>query len=76
MSSYEAEQSFRNLVLFYNKELTYIHKGEKATRFFSARQRKKLVKVGVFEHFYLRGIHIKLTKKTVNVLNAYMAQQV
>ena len=76
MSSYEVEQSFRNLVQFYNKELMYVYKGEKATRFFSARQRKKLVKVGVFQRFYLRGIHLKLTKKAVNVLNSYMAQQV
>ena len=76
MSSYEVEQSFRNLVLFYNKELTYVHKGEKATRYFSARQRKKLVKVGVFERFYFRGIHLKLTKKAVNMLNSYVAQNV
>ncbi len=76
MSSYEVEQSFRNIVMFYQKELTYIHRGEKSTKFFSARQRRKLFRIGVFDRFYSRGIHLKLSKKAVNVLNTYMAQQI
>ncbi len=73
--SYEVEQSFRNIVIFYQKELLYIDKGYKASDFFSDPQRKKLVKTGILEHFYVhRGCRLRLTDKTKNVLNSYMNQ--
>jgi hypothetical protein len=73
--SYEVEQSFRNLVMFYQKELLYIEKGHKASDFFSDPQRKKLVKQGILEHVYVhRGCRLKLTDKTKSVLNSYMNQ--
>ena len=75
--SYEVEQSFRNLVVFYQKELLYIEKGRKASDFFSDPQRKKLIKQGVLERVYLhRGCRLKLTKKANIVLSAYMNQQI
>ena len=77
MSSYEVEQSFRNIVVFYQKELLYIEKGHKSSKFFSDPQRKKLIKIGVLEPFYVhRGRRLKLTDKTKFVLNSFMAQNI
>ena len=75
MSSPEVEQSFRNLVMFYHRELIYIEQGRKASEFFSDPQRKKMIKQGVLERIYVhRGCRLRLTSKTKNVLNAYMNQ--
>jgi len=75
MSSPEVEQSFRNLVMFYHRELIYIDTGRKASEFFSDLQRKKMVKQGVLEHYYVhRGCRLRLTSKTKNMLNSYMNQ--
>ncbi|TFH16366.1 hypothetical protein E4H04_06730 [Candidatus Bathyarchaeota archaeon] len=75
--SYEVEQSFRNLVIFYQKELLYIDKGQKASDYFSDPQRKKLIKQGVLERIYVhRGCRLKLTNKANYVLNSYMTQQI
>ena len=77
MSSPEVEQSFRNLVMFYQKELLYIDKGQKASKYFSDPQRKKMLKHGVLKRVYLhRGCRLKLTDKTKNILNAYMSQTI
>ena len=74
--SYEVEQSFRNLIMYYRTELLYINSGARASDYFSNPQRKKLVKQGVLERVYLQGgCRLKLTKKANNVLSAYMHQQ-
>ena len=73
MSSFEVELSFRNIVMFYQKELKFIEKGERASDFFSVPQRRKLVKIGVFERVHLRhGCRLQLTNKTKDVLNSHM----
>jgi hypothetical protein len=70
MSSFEVEQSFRNIVMFYQKELLHINRGKKASTYFSVPQRKKLTKIGVFEREYMRrGCRLKLTQKTIEVLS-------
>lgn len=77
MSSPEVEQSFRNLVMFYHKELQYIGKGQKASKYFSDTQRRKMVKQGVLKReFVHRGCRLRLTDKTKNVLNMYMSQTI
>ena len=77
MSSPEVEQSFRNLVMFYHRELIYIEQGRKASEFFSDPQRKKLIKQGVLERIYVhRGCRLKLTNKTKTILNTYMNQMI
>jgi hypothetical protein len=77
MESPEVEQSFRNLVMFYRKELQYIDKGQKSSKYFSDTQRKKMLKQGVLKRVYVhRGCRLRLTDKTKNVLNAYMSQTV
>ena len=69
MYSPEAEQSFRNIVIFYQKELVYIENGKNASDFFNANQRKKLVDIGVFKRVYRQhGCRFKLTNKTKDVL--------
>jgi hypothetical protein len=76
MSSYEAEQSFRNLVMYYQKALLYIEKGQKASNFFSDPQRKKLIKAGILEPFYVhRGRRLKLTEKAKYLLNFLMSRK-
>ena len=75
MSSPEVEQSFRNIVMFYRRELIYIDNGRKASDFFSDPQRHKLVKHGILEHFYVhRGCRLRLTDKAKNVLESYSNQ--
>jgi hypothetical protein len=59
--------------MFYHKELKFIDKGERASDFFSVPQRKKLVKIGVFERVHERqGCRLQLTNKTKKVLNSHM----
>jgi len=75
--SYEVEQSFRNLIMFYQKELIYIKMGAKSSEFFSDPQRKKMIKQGVLERVWLhRGCRLRLTEKANTVLSAYMNQQI
>ena len=70
MSSFEVEQSFRNIVMFYQKELKHINKGKRASMFFSEPQRKKLTKIGVLERVYQhRGCRLQLSEKTIIILN-------
>ena len=69
MSSFEVEQSFRNIVMFYRKELIHIEKGAKASTYFSETQRKKLRNIGVLEQIYHKGCRLKLTGKTLDILN-------
>lgn len=70
MSSFEVEQSFRNIVRFYSKELYMISDGYKASRFFSDPQRRKLRKIGVLEKVYVhRGCRLRLSDKAKNVLS-------
>ena len=77
MSSPEVEQSFRNLVMFYHKELLYIDKGQKASKYFSDTQRRKMIRQGVLKRVYVhRGCRLRLTDKTKNVLNTYMSQTI
>jgi hypothetical protein len=77
MASPEVEQSFRNLVMFYHRELIYIDKGQKASDFFSDPQRKKLIKQGVLKREYVhRGCRLRLTDKTKNILNSYVNQMI
>lgn len=77
MESPEVEQSFRNLVMFYQKELLYIDKGQMASKYFSDTQRKKMLKHGVLKRVYVhRGCRLRLTDRTKNVLNTYMSQMV
>jgi len=69
--SYEVEQSFRNIVRFYAYELYLIDKGNKATSFFSERQRRSLTKIGVFEKTYVhRGCRLKISEKAKAILNS------
>ena len=77
MSSPEVEQSFRNLVMFYQKELLYIEKGQKASKYFTDTQRRKMQKYGVLKREYgLPGCRLKLTDRTKIILNAYMSQTI
>ena len=70
MSSFEVEQSYRNIVMFYQKELTRINNGKKASIFFSEPQRKKLTKIGVLERVYQhRGCRLQLSEKAIIILN-------
>ena len=65
------EQSFRNIVGFYSKELTLISGGYKASRCFSEPQRKKLTKIGVLERVYQRqGCRLLLSDKARDMLVA------
>ena len=69
MSSFEVEQSFRNIVSYYSKELVQINKGKKASIIFNNRQRKKLTKIGILERVVApSGSKLKLTNKTINLL--------
>ena len=64
-----AEISFRNVVLFYKEELIKVDLGERATDYFSDRQRKSLVKAGVLRRVYGRGgCHLRLSTKAKRVL--------
>jgi hypothetical protein len=64
-----AEISFRNVVLFYKEELIKVDLGERATDYFSDRQRKSLVKAGVLRRQYGRGgCHLRLSNKARRVL--------
>jgi hypothetical protein len=70
-TSVEVEQSFRNIVMFYSKELKLVDNGSKATLVFNDAQRKKLTKIGIFERVYLhRGCRLTLTEKTRQLLNS------
>jgi len=69
MSSFEVEQSFRNIVRFYSKELYMISNGYKASKCFSEPQRKKLTKIGVLERVYVhQGCRLKLSDKAKDIL--------
>jgi hypothetical protein len=69
MSSFEVEQSFRNIVRYYSKELVQINKGKKASIIFNDRQRKKLTKLGILERVVVpSGSKLKLTGKTLDLL--------
>jgi len=69
LSSPEVEQSFRNIVRFYSKELVMVHSGSKASSVFGEPQRKKLTKIGVFERVYEhQGCRLKLTEKALGIL--------
>lgn len=66
------EQSFRNIVGYYSKELTLISGGYKASKCFSEPQRKKLTKIGVLERVYQRqGCRLRLSDKTRDMLVAF-----
>jgi len=67
--SAEVEQSFRNIVMFYSKELKLVDDGYKASLVFSDAQRKKLTRIGIFERVYLyRGCRLTLSEKTRQIL--------
>lgn len=69
MASPEVEQSFRNLVMFYSKELILIEKGQSPTKFFNDAQRKKLTNVGVLNRIYVhQGCRLILSEKAKNFL--------
>lgn len=69
MSSFEVEQSFRNLVRFYSKELVQIYKGDNASNHFNYPQRKNLTKTGILVRVYShKGSHLKLSSKTISML--------
>ena len=69
MSSFEVEQSFRNIVRFYSRELVLISEGYKASKCFSEPQRRKLTKIGVLERVYMhRGCRLRLSDKARGVL--------
>jgi hypothetical protein len=69
MSSFEVEQSFRNIIRFYSKELHLISNGHKASKCFTEPQRKKLTKIGVLERIYVhQGCRLKLSDKAKDVL--------
>ena len=64
MSSPEVEQSFRNLVMFYSRELKLIDDGHSPTKFFNDVQRKKLTNVGVLDRIYVyKGCKLILSEK-------------
>ena len=72
LSSFEVEQSFRNIVGYYSKELTLIYDGHKASKCFSEPQRKKLTKIGVLERVYQRqGCRLRLSDKALDVLGSF-----
>jgi hypothetical protein len=72
LSSFEVEQSFRNIVGFYSRELKLISGGYKASRCFSEPQRKKLTKIGVLERVYIRqGCRLRLSDKARDVLFSF-----
>lgn len=69
MSSPEVEQSFRNLVMFYSKELKLINDGHSPTKFFNDVQRKKLTNVGVLDRIYVhQGCRLILSEKAKTFL--------
>ncbi len=71
VTSFEVEQSFRNIVRFYAYELYMIDNGHKATRFFNDRQRRSLTKWGVFEKIYVhRGCRLRISEKAKAILNS------
>ncbi|MCW4051251.1 MAG: hypothetical protein NWE89_16120 [Candidatus Bathyarchaeota archaeon] len=71
MSSPEVEQSFRNIVMFYSKELKQVDAGLKSSVFFNEPQRKKLTKIGVFHRIYIhKGCRLLLSDKAKQVLNS------
>ena len=69
LSSFEVEQSFRNIVRFYSRELVMVSQGEKASIWFSEPQRRKLTKIGVFERVYMhKGCRLQLSDKARGIL--------
>ena len=71
LSSFEVEQSFRNIVRFYSRELYMINSGHKASRFFGEPQRRKLTKIGVFERIYVhQGCRLRLSDEALSVLSS------
>ena len=65
--SFEAEQTFRNLVFYYSAELSQINNGKTASTFFTYKQRKKLTKLGILQH-NISEKRLKLTFKTKEML--------
>ena len=71
LSSFEVEQSFRNIVRFYSRELYMINSGHKASRFFGEPQRRKLTKIGVLERIYVhQGCRLRLSDEALSVLSS------
>ena len=65
------EQSFRNIVRFYSRELVLISNGYKASKCFSEPQRRKLTKIGVLERFYqYQGCRLRLSDKARGILTS------
>lgn len=63
------EISFRNVVMFYMKELLELDNGKKASDFFNDRQRKSLVKSGILLRRYGKGgCRLALSPKTKIIL--------
>jgi hypothetical protein len=63
------EISFRNVVMFYMKELMELDNGKKASDYFNDRQRKSLVKSGILLRQYGKGgCRLALSPKTKIVL--------
>jgi hypothetical protein len=63
------EITTRNMVNFFSHELIRTHKGEKSSKFFNDKQRRKLKELGILEQVYgYGGKRLHLSKKTRKML--------
>ena len=70
MTSFEAEQTFRNIIRFYADELGEVDRGVKASVFFNENRRRTFTKLGVFIRvYYRRGCRLVLSEKAKIILD-------
>ena len=70
MSSFEAEQTFRNIIRYYANELIQVENGTKASVFFNENRRRTFTKLGVFIRvYYRRGCRLILSEKAKLILD-------
>lgn len=63
------EMTMRNMVYFFSDELILLQKGEKSSKFFNDKQRRKLKDLGILEQVYgYGGIRLRLSEKTQKLL--------
>ena len=73
MSSFEAEQTFRNIIGYYANELIQVKNGAKASAFFNEKRRRTFTKLGVFVRvYYRRGCRLVLSEKAKILLDQVM----
>lgn len=59
----------RNMVAYFSDELVKVHNGEKSSKFFNDKQRRKLGDLGILvEIFGYKGKRLILSEKTLKIL--------